>query len=150
MLASGLWSFFCIMFLILYYSYYSLVVITEGEGNTTEFPKNINKTLGTITPSQPQVVKNLLPLCDVSSSWGACYEHVMQYINLATEPSVFPAMSMQEAPPTVATRYGLAYFINGKPCYPPKGKPLEKVDIDLPLSPTGWFNPDDAFVYVWW
>ena len=51
-------------------------------------------------------------------------------------------MSMQKAPPTVATRYGLAHFINGKP--------LEKVDIDLPLSPTGWFNPDDGFVYVWW
>ena len=59
-------------------------------------------------------------------------------------------MSMQKAPPIVATRYGLAYFINGKVCYPPKAKPLEKVDIDLPLSLTGWLNPDDGFVYVWW
>ena len=103
------------MFLILYYSYYSLVVVTEGEGNTTEFPKNINKTIRDYNSFSATSDKKSFTLCDVSSSWCACYEHVMQYINLATEPSVFPTMSMQKAPPTVATRYGLAYFSMASP-----------------------------------
>ena len=98
----------------------------------------------------------MLKPCDVNLTTEECSYYVKnQTLHLLGQPEPVGAQkfiynnvspsSKHKAPPTVATRYGPAYFI-----YPPKGKPLEKVDIDLPLSATGWFNPDDGFVDVWW
>ena len=85
----------------------------------------------------------MLKPCDVNLTTGDCFYYVKnQTLHLLAQPEPVGAQkfidnnvspsSKHKASPTVATRYGLAYFIYGKPWYPPKGTPLEKVDIDPP------------------
>ena len=85
----------------------------------------------------------MLKPCDVNLTTEECFYYVKnQTLHLLAQPEPVGAQkfiynnvspsSKHKEPPTVATRYGPAYFINGKPWYPPKGNPIEKVDIDLP------------------